>query len=277
VRALTYNLLGGQDDDAERFVAALALLRAAAPDVLVLNECNLLALDGAARFGALEAALGMRGRLALAASGFHVAVLFRDAVVEHVETLTEGFSHVALVARVSLEQQPLQVIAAHLDPFSPAQRAREAQLLAARLDADRPRLLLGDLNAISPRDVAAAQPELWVERYRQRHLDAQGAIDTRAIDTLLRCGLVDVHAALHEQTLSTRPSARYARSDRPSQRLDYIFASPQLAATARACEPYAHAFTQSASDHLPLYADLELVPLTARMRARPPIPPHAQG
>ena len=64
-----------------------------------------------------------------------------------------------------------------------------------------------------------------------------------------------MHAALHGQTAATRPTQRYARSDRPSQRLDYIFASADLARSATACAPFEHPYAQTASDHLPLYAD----------------------
>jgi endonuclease/exonuclease/phosphatase family metal-dependent hydrolase len=246
-------LLAGQADDEARLHDATLLLRAARPDLLVLNECTLLAQDDGARFSQLEAALDMRGQLALAASGFHVALLLRAAQVEQVETLTEGFSHVALVASVRVCGLELRIAALHLDPYSAVKRAREVELICAQ----RPSLVLGDLNAISPRDLAAAHPEQWVERYRARHLDAAGAIDTRAIELLEQHGLVDVHAALHPQTTPTRPTARYARADRPAQRLDYIFASPELAGQARVCEPYDHAYAQTASDHLPLYADFE--------------------
>jgi endonuclease/exonuclease/phosphatase family metal-dependent hydrolase len=255
LRAFTYNLLAGHDDDVARLEQATLLLQAARPDVLALNECTLLAQDDAARLQALEAALGMQALLALAPSGYHVALLLRDAIIEHTELIDEGLSHAAVLATATIGSQRLQVIATHLDPFSASKRAQEVELLAARFRNGSPSLLLGDLNAVSPRDLAAAHPEAWPERYRARHLDAAGAIDTRAIELLQDHPLTDVHAALHTQTAPTRPSTRYARADRPSQRLDYIFASPELARTATACEPFQHAHTQTASDHLPLYAD----------------------
>lgn len=253
MRVLTYNLLAGEADDEARLRDATLLLRAAQPDLLVLNECTLLALDDCARLRQLAAALGMRGQIALAPSGFHVALLLRDAHVERVQTLTEGFTHAALVASVRVCSWQLRIVAAHLDPYSPSRRVREVELLCA----EQPSLLLGDLNAISKRDVAALQPEQWAPRYRTRHLAADGAIDTRAIERVEQHGLVDVHAALHSQTMPTRPSTRYARADRPVQRLDYIFASSELARRARVCEPFEHAYAQTASDHLPLYADFD--------------------
>lgn len=255
MRALTYNLLAGEHDDAERMREATSLLQAAKPDLLVLNECTLLGDADGARLRELEAALGMRGTLAHATSGFHVALFVRTASVEQVETIDHGLAHSALVAQLRVRNHPLQLVATHLDPYSPEKRLHEVQLLLSRLSHDQPRLLLGDLNAISPRDVADAHPETWAERYRTRHLDAAGAIDTRALQALERSGLIDVHAALHPQTTATRPTARYTRSDRPSQRLDYIFASPELARTAIACAPFDHPYAQTSSDHLPLYAD----------------------
>jgi exodeoxyribonuclease III len=253
MRVLNYNLLAGEADDEARLRDATLLLRAAQPDLLVLNECTLLALDDCARLRQLAAALDMQPQIALASSGFHVALLVRDAAIEHVATLSEGFSHVALAASVRVGSWQLRVVAAHLDPYSPSQRVREVELLCAK----QPSLLLGDLNALSKRDIAALQPEQWAPRYRTRHLDAAGAIDTCAIELLERYGLVDVHASLHLQTMPTRPSTRYARADRPALRLDYIFASSELARHARVCEPFDHAYAQTASDHLPLYADFD--------------------
>jgi exodeoxyribonuclease-3 len=255
MRVLTYNLLAGHGDDAVRLRAAILLLQAAAPDVLVLNECTLLALDDGARLRALEAVLGMHATLALAPTGYHVALLVRAAISVRACAVEGGLSHAALVGALRVGSQELQVVAAHLDPFSPAKRLREVDVLLARIDADRPALLLGDLNAISPRDVASLRPDTWVERYRARHLDASGALDVRAIAALERHKLVDVHAALHPQTLMTRPTSRYASGDRPSQRLDYIFASNDLARSASACAPFDHPLAQTTSDHLPLYAD----------------------
>ena len=255
MRVLSYNLLAGQDDDVARLCEAAWLLQAARPDVLVLNEATLLALDEGARLRELEAALGMHGTLALARSGYHVALFVRAEPALFVEIVSGELTHVALSATVRVGSHELQVVGAHLDPFSADKRVDEVGLLLARLDAGRPRLLLGDLNAVSPRDVAAARPEAWVERYRARHLDASGAIDVRALEALERSGLVDVHACLHAETMPTRPTARYATGDRPSQRLDYIFASTDLARTATACAPFEHPSAETASDHRPLYAD----------------------
>lgn len=257
MRALTYNLLAGETDDAARLEQATVLLRAARPDVLGLNECGFLAERDGAPLRVLERALGMQALLAEAESGFHVALLVRGAF-EDLELLHEGFAHAALVSTVRVGSSRLRVIVTHLDPFSASQRLDEVEELVHHVQSATPTLLLGDLNAVSPRDVATQQPEQWVERYRQRHLDAAGAIDTRAIERLEQCGLVDVHAALHTLTKPTRPTVSYARPDRPSQRLDYIFASAPLARAASACAPFDHPLAQTTSDHWPLYADFEL-------------------
>jgi exodeoxyribonuclease-3 len=257
LRALTYNLLAGEEDDAERLAQASVLLQAARPDVLGLNECGLLAERDGARLRKLEKALGMRAWLAEAASGFHVALLVRGDF-EQMAELHEGFAHTALVAVARVGSLRLRAIATHLDPFSASRRLLEVEQLVQHVRDACPTLLLGDLNAISPRDVATQQPEQWLERYRQRHVDARGAIDTRAIERLQQSGLVDVHAALHTSTAATRPTAKYARSDRPSQRLDYIFASGELARAASQCAVYDHPLAQTTSDHVPVYADFEL-------------------
>lgn len=256
MRVLTYNLLAGGPDDVQRLQQATLLLRAAQPDVLALNECSLLA--DRARLRELEQALGMEARLAEAESGFHLALLLRDGAFEQLELLHEGFAHAALAASVRVCGSQLQVIVAHLDPFSASHRQAEAASLLQHKTDTRPTLLLGDLNAISRVDVASAHPEQWPERYRARHLNAYGQIDTCAIDQLEQAGLVDIHAALHKPTQPTRPTPRYARHGqdaRPSQRLDYILTSADLARTAKACTPFDHPLAETTSDHYPLNAD----------------------
>ena len=224
----------------------------------MLNECNQFELQKQRTLRDLARALGMHGVLATADSGYHVALLTRGAQPEQVRVHRDGFAHVALQARVRLGAHVLNVIGAHLAPFSADARASEATALARLVDPALQNVLLGDLNAISPRDAARLAPERWVQRYRDRHLGRDGRIDTRALAVLQAAGLLDLHAMLHgEATQPTRPTRAFAQPDRPALRIDYVLASAELARRVRACAPGDDPDCEVASDHVPVIADLD--------------------
>ena len=132
-------------------------------------------------------------------------------------------------------------------------------------------LLLGDLNSLDPGTHHRAELAALGAVHRDRHLTRRGGVDTRAVAALHGAGLVDLYESTgaHGQrhTVPT-PGAReqpwggeFAR-----MRLDYAFASPDLAARARSCRVLVTPATQRASDHYPLLIDLDLdlTPATAR-------------
>lgn len=269
---MTYNILkGGSEPTAgDRRPLLQAVIRSAAPDVLVLNECNGFdvhadtghadtgradtgrADTGLARFAA---DLGMTGRLARADSGYHVALLTRGIALDDWEACGDGFAHAACRARVHVAGRALTLVAAHLDPFDANHRAREVAALLALADPWDDLLLMGDLNAISPRDAAGSDVDHWSERYRARHTGSAGLPDTTAVALLEGAGLVDLLAATGGPPRPTRPTRMYWKGDVPPQRLDYLFASASLAARVREARVIDTPDTQAASDHLPVLAD----------------------
>jgi endonuclease/exonuclease/phosphatase family metal-dependent hydrolase len=259
MRLLTYNVFKGGSDEGTgpRLDAIVDILRRAAPDVLVLNECNGFERDGSAVLHAFERALGMRGQLATAGSGYHVALLARGAAWHSCRTLHAGFCHAAIHAELELEGRVLDVLGAHLDPFVPQARASEARALMACTERrGGSRVLMGDLNAISPRDLARLRWSEWPERYRERHAVVEGgAPDTAAIEVLEAAGLLDLAAAAGDPR-ATRPTRLCSKPDVPSLRLDYIFADAALAADCERVHVLDDRSSQLASDHLPVLAEL---------------------
>lgn len=261
MRAMTYNILkGGLGADAAtpRTPLLLRVLQSAAPDLLVLNECNGFERDQQSGLRAYGQALAMSGHLARASSGYHVALFTRNAEVSELAVHAEGFAHVALSARVRLGDYRLLLLAAHLDPFSPQQRLQEARgLLALRARLERPDeeiLLLGDLNALSPRDTPGLALMTWSARYRARHGIEAGRVDTAAVQALERAGLVDL-VAEQGGSRPTRPTAMYWKKDVPAQRVDYLFGSPGLVDRLTGAQVIDTETTQAASDHLPVLVD----------------------
>jgi exonuclease III len=70
------------------------------------------------------------------------------------------------------------------------------------------------------------------------------------IPRILAAGYVDCFRSTHPR----KPGWTYP-ADEPWLRLDYVFASPAMAARLRACDVVATTEARAASDHLPLRAD----------------------
>ncbi len=97
----------------------------------------------------------------------------------------------------------------------------EAILEVLRGVAGSPHLLVGDLNAMPPGEAPGQPPEGAIA-------DVRG----EALAPLLATGYVDCYRALHPWNPAA-PGYTYT-TDHPWLRLDYIFATPEL---APACSP----------------------------------------
>lgn len=257
---MTYNILhGGRDAGGDaRLGQVCELVRRVAPDVLVLEECNDFERDGFRTFHRVERELGLRGLFAPASSGYHVALFVRAAQPVAVRVLDRDVHHSAIAATLALGAQHFTVIGAHLCPFSGEVRAAEAQQLS-RFFGEGHVFLLGDLNSISPHDVAGLRRDAWLPRRRVRHelAGTGGELDTRAIAAIEAGGLVDTLRA--RDSSSPTVQTRLCPEHRDYQlRIDYIFASPSAAERVTNAQRIDGALADTASDHYPLVLDVNL-------------------
>lgn len=255
---MTYNILKGglNDDGTDRFEALIDVIRAEEPDILTLNECNHFERDGYRRFYAFERALGMRGLLGLAPSGFHVAVFARNAQFVQHEITSDWVQHAILRVDMLHEGRPLTVLSAHLCPFGGEIRLSEAQFLAGSARDERV-LIAGDLNALSPHDVQHYDPCTWAPRRRARHvMPVGGPLDTRAIAVLEDAGLIDLARQHGLDFTPTALTPLRVGSSRYHVRIDYLFATKTLASTLRSVRVVRGPKADYASDHYAVVADL---------------------
>ena len=258
MRLMTYNILTGGEDaqGSQRVDKILQVVQQQAPDILALNECNHFERDGYQRFYAFERALGMRGVLGLAPSGFHVAVFARGAdFLEH-RVVSDWVQHAILRVKLRLHGRLLTVVSAHLNPFGGEMRLSEAQYLAGSVHHEEHVLVAGDLNALSPHDAAHYQPQSWAPRRRVRHLiPGTAQLDTRAIAVIESAGLRDM---VREARVPFTPTAltplRHAYQQYPV-RIDYLFGTPPLAESVRHAQVVRGGITDEASDHYPVVVD----------------------
>ncbi|MGR6318153.1 endonuclease/exonuclease/phosphatase family protein [Micromonospora soli] len=265
LRVMTWNVrTGGRDrDGTDRWERIVAVVAAQRPDVLALQELRGLDRDG--RMAELAGRLGMAPHLARACFGQPVAVLVRAPLrVLRSGRVRRPFHHAAARVEVATREGPLTVLGTHLDPYSGGRRRMEAEWLAAavRRTGGRLALLAGDLNTLEPAVDHSARLAGLSALYRRRHLRRDGrTVDTRAVARLLDAGLVDLwtHLGGSEPDGLTVPT-RYGGAEFAGMRLDYLLATPELAALTREVRVLRGGDADTASDHYPVVADLALTP-----------------
>ncbi|MEO8182251.1 MAG: endonuclease/exonuclease/phosphatase family protein [Deltaproteobacteria bacterium] len=257
---MTYNILhGGRDARSDaRLAQVCTLIRRVAPDILVLNECNDFERNGFRTLHRVEREISMRGLLAPASSGYHVALFVRQAQPVEVHLLDADVHHSAIAATLDLGELRCTVVGAHLCPFSAEVRVSEAQQLTRFLGEGHV-FLLGDLNALSPHDAPQLQSARWLPRRRVRHelAGSPGMLDTRAVAVLETCGLVDTFRASGTSAPTVQTPLCPGWQDY-QVRLDYAFASLGAAERVRKVERIDGPLADAASDHYALAIDVEL-------------------
>lgn len=261
MRLMTYNILtGGRDagGSSVRLGSVCEVIRSVSPDVLMLEECNGFEHDGHRTLHQLEHELGMRGVLARAHSGFHVALFLRPGRLIETHHLSAQLHHAMLSATIEMRGSTFRVIGAHLCPFGGEARLLEVQHIIRFLREEHV-FVLGDLNALSPHDTTRYEPARWLPRRRARHLLAEGGgkLDTRAITALESAELVDVfhRAGNGAATVLTRLGEGW---EDYQARIDYVFATASAAQRIRRAERVEGERVELASDHYPLFVDVEL-------------------
>jgi endonuclease/exonuclease/phosphatase family metal-dependent hydrolase len=252
MRVLTYNILDG---GVGREPLIAEVLDAVRPDVAVLQEVY---PNGLAE--RLAAQLSMQAAVVEGNSTRHMALLSRWPIAE-----ARGHHPYPPIHHVTLEatlRHPaagrLHVFGVHTVPLysigRELWRAWEVGtvLRRARCVDHEPCLVMGDFNAVAPRDVvrfetrsAASSLRFWVNGAGKLRL---------AVRRMHSAGFTDCYRSQHP----TDPGYTLPPPD-PGVRLDYIFANASLASLLQRCDvvvdpPAVH----HASDHYPVLAVFDL-------------------
>ena len=257
VRFLTWNVRTGGSGG--RLDALVTLLRRESPDLLALQE--LRGFPGR-RMRQVAAALGMTPFLAPSVFGQPVAVLVRPPLrIVDWSAVRWRLHHAAAAVLVPTTAGQLTVVSTHLNAISPYRRLREARFLAARHRPGKgPVLLAGDLNALDPETDHTARLAALSGPYDRRHRAEDGTADTRAIAAFRQAGFVDLWPATGEGSGLTVPTTAGGGHEfsAAGMRLDYVLASPAVAARATKARVLRGAEAEHASDHYPLLVELDL-------------------
>jgi exodeoxyribonuclease-3 len=255
LRLMTWNIKNGGGD---RLPAIIQVIHREQPDVLCLQELQEFRRYGR-RLHALAEEAGMTVHLAPAGFAQPVAVLVRPPRrILRRSTVRWRLHHAVAIAVVETTAGPLTVVSAHLNPFSPYRRYREARWLSVRHgSARRMTLVAGDMNGLAPDDDHTTTLDDVHSLFQQRHLGPDGVPDTRAVAAFGAAGFTDLWRAVGDGDGRTVPTG-FAGREFGAMRLDYLLASPPLAARARRAWVVRDELTAQASDHYPVRADVDL-------------------
>ncbi|MDG4780009.1 endonuclease/exonuclease/phosphatase family protein [Micromonospora sp. WMMD961] len=265
LRVMTWNIrTGGRDRGGpDRLDRVVEVIDEQAPDVLALQELRGFDRDGL--MSGVADRVGMTPHLARSCFGQPVAVLVRPPCqVVDAGSLRRPFHHAAARVVVGTSAGPFTVIGTHLYPYSGGRRRMEVDWLVAAMRRSRGplTLLTGDLNSLDPTVDHTAQLAGMPTLYRRRHLRrGGGAVDTRAIARLLAAGLVDLwprcNVGAPEADGRTVPT-RFGGAEFAGMRLDYLLGTRALAERVRDCRVIRGGTADTASDHYPLLATIDL-------------------
>jgi exodeoxyribonuclease III len=256
MRIITYNIsYGGQ----ERIPLIVQVLRDQNPDLVALQEAN-----DRSNAETLASALNMQLIFGESDSEFRVAWLSRlpvSRVCNHqLPVFYKGppskftMQKTLLGIDVEWNGSVLHLYTTHLQARYPDEyeecRLGEVEAILGEIQPIQvePLLLVGDLNAFAPDDPVDFLP-IGEEDFADPRLIQQGK--RLAIARLLEAGLVDCYRVLHPGQAGYTGNPRR----RPSMRIDYCFASPQLAQSLHSCEVISNELTTKASDHLPVQVE----------------------
>lgn len=262
LRIISHNVWYGFTKVPERKDSWIAWMKEQDPDIVSLQELNEYSAEklaeDALRYGHPYSVL-------LKEEGFPTGITSRFPI-EDVSRIREGFHHGLL--RVQIEGIYVYVI--HLHPSNWNTRTIEIKLILqdmATLPKDSRIVLAGDFNTFSPLDSDFYSHNrleaFFSERdslYGESNLH-KGQLDYSVIREVMDYGLVDLEASMRDTSFQfpgTFPTLVEKEGDHGDQRrLDYVFASGNLAEKVIRADIISNNTTLLLSDHLPVIVDFE--------------------
>ncbi len=262
LKLISYNVWYGFTMVPERKEKWIAWMKEQRPDVVSLQELNeytsqKLAED-AKRYGHEYSVL-------LKEEGFPTGITSRYPI-EDIKKMTEGFHHGLLRVRI----QDIYFYVIHLHPSSHETRKKEIDLILndiEQLPAGSEVILAGDFNTFSPLDsvyYAHGRLESFFserdKKYNERNLN-NGRLDYGELHKLMESGLVDLEAESRTSSYTftgSFPAKLVKDGDHgDNRRLDYVFASKELAGKVLKAEIISDDTTHGLSDHLPVMVEIK--------------------
>jgi len=261
LRIISYNVWYGFTKVPDRKQSWLVWMKEQNPDVVSLQELNgytpqILAED-ALSFGHSYSVL-------LKEEGFPTGITSRYPI-EDIQKITEGFHHGLLRVRI----QGIYFYVIHLHPSNWEFRKAEIMLIledTKSLPTDSKAILAGDFNTFSPLDSGYYTHGRLEPFFHERDLEFgernlnESKLDYTVIQEVMDFGLIDLEASsrtVNYKFTGSFPTRIEKEGEHGDQRrLDYVFASKNLAHKLIQAKIISSDTTQILSDHLPVVVNL---------------------
>jgi len=239
LKVCSYNIQEGGNG---RVAAIAELIRNLRSDAVALLE-----VTDPASVGLLADWVQMQIVVGESNHGYHVAWLSRLPIRRSQNHRLATLAKTLLEIEVAWNGVLTPLFATHLasrwDGWDPVDEVPSILgVLAAH--RGRPHLLAGDFNALRPGDPVGLPPQ-----GEQKRGDAVDGAARRTIGLLLDAGYVDTYRQIHPHD----PGYTYP-TRAPWLRLDYHFASPELAGRLSGCDVVTDEQARLTSDHFPLWS-----------------------
>lgn len=264
MKVMSYNtLFGGFDEnDGRRFQAQVTLINTIKPDILLIQEAKNFNIKGGQLLFQMEDQINMRGFLAIAPHTGQNTGIFINPDFKPIafDTDSEHFHHAACILKLKASNfnKAITVISAHLCPFGPHVRLREAYYLTNYAVADEYTLVAGDFNSVSPYNQDPVGLDNLPTHFRARYVTPNGKeVDRSTLETLYQAGFVDIAYLLEKHHETTVPATNFIGTEFVPFRSDYIITTQALSRLATSYNVIKDSISDYASDHYPVVAEFK--------------------
>lgn len=257
---MTYNIYDGGKEGLEPVIEAV---KDVSPDFLTINEANGFEEKRKLEYFAKKTKmpyykLSLCGEEADDAL-WHVAVFSRLPFKEVREI--KPLMRAGILAVIDSNFGEIAIIGAHLAPFKEDMRITEVDLIAKELEKYPNRVLMGDMNALSPddgyeEDLVKGFNEIQLAKFTRRGILNENKLLFDAIRKIKKLGYIDAALLFGKEKEFTAPTAIKKDSAHNNMRLDYIFISEFLKNKVKDYEVVKNELTEKASDHYPVVVEL---------------------
>ena len=260
MKVMTYNILLGGEGRLEAIIDTICTEK---PDILGIQEANHFDENNrlqviSERAGLPYTALAL-GAMRNSGRRFHVATLSRTEI--KAKKCLEGFHHAGLQTIIVTEFGLVSVVNVHLSLDKEYTRMQEACKIIIAQEPFEQSIILGDHNALSPKD---NYDQSFFNDALKYFFTRDGKITTDAIDRIEKARFFDGKARemkpkffdtafLTKNQQRTFPTPISRHSDSPRLRIDYIFVSEALSPHLKKTK----VVQSDASDHYPYWAYFE--------------------
>lgn len=255
MKLMTYNILNGGEGD---FDAVIQAINNEYPDFLTINEANGFDANNSQKLKEFSGKTELP-YYHLALSGeydYHVAVFSKKPFKESKEI--KPLMRAAISVLFETDFGDLSIIGTHLTPYTEDLRLPEIDLIAAAQKYCPNKILMGDMNSLSPSDgyeekIISELNEMQLKKYT-----TDGKLRFDAISKIMSLGYTDTALIFNKEKESTAPTSINEYQAHSNMRLDYIFVSESLKNKIANYSVIKNPLTDKVSDHYPVTVELKI-------------------